>query len=751
MGQETTLPGAVTGALEEYGQLLDEHGITWGEPEISYVKWFARRRVLPPALKRRFWELARRKLARSHPGEPLDLLLTRLAEPDYDVLLRDALGGEVPAHLVALRLTGSGPVVDCVPRAVLDRQEERFPAMARSETETALPVKEERFTMLVDSRWDATCTLAVDGAEHVVAPRGAWLTDIDADSTVTVDGIPVHLGGLTRTAAAAALRVRTGFPCRWSVVDADGQGWFPAGAERRHDFHGRPYFHGDDVVLPVPAEPLTVTVTRGMEYGESTVEVKPQVGEERLVELTPRRIYDAAALGWYGGDMHVHLNWAGDVVGRPDDAAKAQHGEDLHVLNLVAGNVSGARVYDREALGEWAGADLPWSDATHLAMMGVEYRNDLLGHVYAFGPLAPPDRFHTGFEGDADWPPNAEGLRELRVLGALLGYSHPYHDPIGDGDPPDRVVWPVPRNCSARELVADAALGLVDSLDVINHASIASTAAVYRRLIGAGNRLAVTAGTDSMISFTRADNQSNPPGWGRVYARVEGRLSAATFTEAVRACRTFATTGPWLELSVEGHGPGAVISACPGDRLTVTATAVGPEVTSVRVRTADGVRAGAERLPAGERWGGEQRSVERWGGERRPVERWGDERWAGAGAGDVRVVGPAADVQARAEEEALSVTVQIEVGQPTYVVAEALCAPHPRTLTDTGYAMTSPVHIDVAGRRVARPADIRWCLDWIDLLEELIKQHARLANRDQLADHQALLRQARTVYQSRLG
>ena len=31
-----------------------------------------------------------------------------------------------------------------------------------------------------------------------------------------------------------------------------------------------------------------------------------------------------------------------------------QHGEDLHVLNLVAGNVSSMRVYDSEALEHWA-------------------------------------------------------------------------------------------------------------------------------------------------------------------------------------------------------------------------------------------------------------------------------------------------------------------------------------------------------------------------------------------------------------
>ncbi|MGP3960394.1 CehA/McbA family metallohydrolase [Nonomuraea sp. 3N208] len=542
--------------------------------------------------------------------------------------------------------------------------------------------------------------VSVDDTERLLGPRGAWLVEVEHDSTIVVAGARVRLDPLLRLTHASRLRLVAGMPCRWSVRGADGSGWFPADVPNRYDYHGRPYFHGDDLLVEVPALPLTITVARGMEYGEASLDLTPDPGLEHLIRLTPERIYDAPARGWYGADMHVHLNWAGDHVGMPADAAAAQHGEDLHVLNLLAGNVSGRRVYDREALEYWTCEDLPWSDATHIARMGVEYRNDLLGHIYAFAPRAAPRRFHTGFDGDSDWPPNADGLRELRGLGALVGYSHPFRTPIADGTPPKGVVSPVPRNCAARELVADAALGLVDSLDVLTHASIPSTAAVYRRLIGAGNRLAVTAGTDAMISFTRSHNQSNPPGWARVYAQVDGELTARSFAAAVRAGRTFATTGPWLELTVDGHGPGHVIRARAGDRVTVTAAAIGPEVAAVRIRTADGVRAGAERLPGG--------------------------------------------------DEPLTVTADIRVDAPTYIVAEVLCHPHPRTLTTTGYALTSPVYVDLDGRQVARREDVLWCLEWLDLLEDLIKQHARLAGPLQFGDHVSLLEQARAVYRARL-
>ncbi|MFG2074517.1 CehA/McbA family metallohydrolase [Nonomuraea maritima] len=722
MGAESTLPDRVAGALEQYGRLLDEHGITWGEPELHYVKFFARRRVLPPALFDRFWELVLKAVAENHPGELPDQLAARLAEPDYDRVLRDTLDGELPGHLVAVRVEPGEVVLEGAPRTVLLPWGKAGPtAAARDDGQnsdgavtwrpTAAPAVRlpgrgnERISLLIDSRREGPCAVSVDGELRLLDPYGAWLVEVDRDGSVVVDGVAVRLETMLRPIASARLRLVAGAPCRWSVVDADHGGWFPPGVPARHDYHGRPYFHGDDLVLEVPCAPLTVTATRGMEYGEATLEIVPVPGREQRVELTPPRLYDAAARGWYGGDLHVHLNAAGDVVAVPADAAAAQHGEDLHVLNLLAGNVSGSRVYDREALEHWSDEDLPWSDATHVARMGVEYRNDLLGHVHAFAPRSAPTRYHTGFDGDADWPPNADALRELRALGALVGYSHPFRARIGDGDPPRRAVPPAPRDCAARELVADAALGLVDSVDVITHASIPSTAAVYRRLIGAGNRLAVTAGTDATISFTRSHNRSNPPGWARVYAQVEGELTARSFAAAVRAGRTFATTGPWLELSVEGHGPGDVIHARPGDRLTVTATAVGPEVAAVRIRTADGVRAGAERLL---------------------VDR---------GPGDDR----------------LTVSAELRLDEPTYVIAEVLCDPHPRTLTATGYALTSPVYVDVAGRRVARPGDVLWCLEWLDLLEGLIRQHARLVAPYQFGDHVCLLQQARAVYRGRLG
>ncbi|WP_067480675.1 CehA/McbA family metallohydrolase [Actinomadura hibisca] len=677
MCDETELPPSVRQALDDYRELLARHGPTWGEDPVPYVRQIETSAFVLD--EHRFHLTCLQHVLDREPGATAERFDDLIRELDMHEVIRDALDGEVPDNVAALRVTPGGVSLEVGARAVLD----------------GAPL---RAHLLLDSSRDQPVTVHIDGSVYVVSAGGALLVPVTSESRVAVDRVPVPLDALTRAAPAARLRLRAGFPCRWSVRGENGQGWYPEGAPHRIDAHRRPYFHGDDLVLDVPAEPLTVTVTRGMEYGTEERAVTPEAGTETLVELTPRRLYDAAARGWYGGDMHVHMNWSGDTVGTPAHAAAVQHGEDLHVLNLVAGNVSSERVYDREALEHWAGRDLPWSDASHVARLGVEYRNDLLGHLYAFGVAAPPGRYHTGFLGTVDWPPNAEGCRELRALGAVMGYSHPFHVPFDD-DAPAAAALTAGRNCSARELVAGAALGLVDSLDVLNHSSVQATAVVYRRLLGAGCRLAVTAGTDAMLSFARRGNQSSPPGWERVYARVDGPLTAASFADAIRAGRTFATTGPWLELEVTdpsgAYGPGDVLDLAAGDTVTVTARSVGPEVLTVQLRTADGVLAEG---PPGE------------------------------------------------------VTAELTVGDPTYVVAVATGPAHPRALHYGGaFAHTSPVRLDVAGASVARPADVRWCLDFLDGLETMIREHGRLDTERQLADHLDLIDAARAVYRSRLA
>jgi hypothetical protein len=144
----------------------------------------------------------------------------------------------------------------------------------------------------------------------------------------------------------------------------------------------------------------------------------------------------------------------------------------------------------------------------------------------------------------------------------------------------------------ARKLVADAALGVVDSVDLLgpNHAE--GTTLLYHHLLSCGLRLAATAGTDVWLSFSTGPLISDPRGWARVYADLRGApLSVAAFQEAIRVGRTLATTGPWIEISAAGCGPGDVVTAEAGTAVAVRVTCTGLGVENLQLVGPDGVLA----------------------------------------------------------------------------------------------------------------------------------------------------------------
>ena len=226
----------------------------------------------------------------------------------------------------------------------------------------------------------------------------------------------------------------------------------------------------------------------------------------------------------------------------------------------------------------------------------------------------------------------------------------------------------MPRSVEARELVADAALGLVDSVDVISPFDHEGAAFLYHRLLSCGLRLAATAGTDVFLSFsprrrwrrTRPVGAASTPTW-------ETALSVEAFQDAVRAGRTIVTNGPWLTIDVDGHGPGDVLDRPDGSLVTVTVTTDGPGVERIAIVGPDGVH----------------------------LERTGERE----------------------------VRADLTLDGPTWIAAIVRGGAHPVTFDAGVFAHTSPVYVDVAGQRVARRADATWCLSLLDRLQAFAAEH----------------------------
>lgn len=665
---ELLAPPGIAAELAAYRQRLAERGVDWDD------EWPAAAPVLFDCM--RF--ASRTELMQAWGAGP---------EAGWEGALLRCLPEQLPAGLVVARV---GP-------AAIELEQGARP--------WALPGRTSTVSLLMDSRCEVDLKVDVNGVVVELDAGAARLVQVALSHDVSWLRISAPEAGLdARTEAVepvgkAVLVLESDNVVRWSVEDDRQGGWYPDGEAEMRDCWERPWFHARSVRVDVPVVPLRISAARGLEYYAEHRELRLEAGSEVALTLNPRRRIDPAARGWYGGDLHVHMNYSGESVREPHDVARMQMGEGLHLMNLVAGNMTTSLVYDRASFEHFLGQDLPWSAEDQVARWGVEYRNDLLGHFHALAPAAVPTRYHTGHRRSDlphDWPPNASACQEMRDAGATVGYTHPVFVPMEGDDPSAVFVDERSHSVEARELVADAALGLVDSVDLLGPSHAEGTARLYRRLLGCGFHLAATVGTDVQLSRTRAGLFSNPPGWGRGYAYLgAARLDVAAYQEAVRACRTIATNGPWIELCVAGEGPGSVLDGAAGRQVDVRVDCNGP------------------------------------------------------GVEDLELVGPSgvvASVSCDPVREGHVLECSVVITEPTWIVAIARGGPHPDCLGEHVFAHTSPVWADVDGRSVARAVDAKWCLDWLDRFEGLCRRKGSFADDGQLAELVAVIDAARAVY-----
>ena len=120
------------------------------------------------------------------------------------------------------------------------------------------------------------------------------------------------------------------------------------------------------------------------------------------------------------------------------------------------------------------------------------------------------------------------------------------------------------------EIAADIVAGKIDALETQALAPGLDDPAVleWYRYLDLGYRLPIVAGTDKMSAEV-------PVGAVRAYTHLltDEALTFDGWAAAVRAGRTFVTSGPILELAVDGHEPGDVIRLRSAGRVEVSARA----------------------------------------------------------------------------------------------------------------------------------------------------------------------------------
>jgi hypothetical protein len=270
-----------------------------------------------------------------------------------------------------------------------------------------------------------------------------------------------------------------------------------------------------------------------------------EVGLNRTTveRVTLTRLMNLPASGWWGGDLHVHMNYGGAYRNTPAHLKRQAQAEGLHVVeNLIVNKEQ--RVPD---IAYWRPGTDPVSDRTFLLAHGEEFHTSWWGHSALIGLkeyfVMPNYAGYANTAAASLVPMNNQVFELARAQGALTGYVHPFDtrpDPFNRAEP---VRYEMPIN---------VALGTVDYFEVMGFSDHLITSEFWYRLLNTGFRLPAAAGTDAFPNYA---SLRGPPGLVRVYARSGPVLEHGSWLEAIRAGRTFVTNGPLLGLGARVDRP----------------------------------------------------------------------------------------------------------------------------------------------------------------------------------------------------
>jgi hypothetical protein len=358
--------------------------------------------------------------------------------------------------------------------------------------------------------------------------------------TVTIESLPTP----TRRVDVELVDARTGepVPARVRFVAPDGR-YLPPLGHRDEINPGLNEDAGADVVLggaayayvpgrfPIvlPTGDMEVEVVRG--FGCRPLRTTVGVDGGRAPIVLPLEPVDGpAGDGWVAIDCHVHFI-------SPTAALLQAQAEGVAIVNLLAT--------------QWGDhhtsvTDLPVTVVAdrageHLVVMGSENRQNMLGHIGLLGAS------HAVLPMASAGPPEARMGDPLEWLMADWADAAHAQDGLAVA-----VHFPLPY----AEVAADIVSGRIDAIELQALAPGADGPSVreWYRFLRCGYRLPVVGGTDKMSAEV-------PLGAIRTYARLDPDvpLSFGAWADAVRAGRTFVSSGAFVDLRVEGCGPGDTV------------------------------------------------------------------------------------------------------------------------------------------------------------------------------------------------
>jgi hypothetical protein len=349
-----------------------------------------------------------------------------------------------------------------------------------------------------------------------------------------------------------------------------------------------------EATLQLPPGRYRVTASRGPEWTLDVRVVELAPGGEAALEAALRRLIDPG--DHVACDFHVH------AAPSPDSEVDLR----TRVASLAAEGVRFAVATDHNHVTDYGEAVAALGLSGFGTAPGVEVSTwePSFGHFNAW-PLTPDPADRRGGAPRFSATTPAALFAALHALGpdVLVQVNHPRLDEhIGYFD---HVGFDPQRGRAAR---TDASFDF-DAVEVWNGYELAAPEALdanlrdWMALLARGHRVVATGNSDSH------DVDTHAAGYPRTYVRVAGGAvdDPVRVARALRAGRAFVTSGPFLEVRVDGRGPGATVHTDGVARLEVVVR-LPAWMTLDRVQVwLGGARVADEALPRGRVQGGLRR------------------------------------------------------------------------------------------------------------------------------------------------
>ncbi len=291
-------------------------------------------------------------------------------------------------------------------------------------------------------------------------------------------------------------------------------------------------------------------LSKGYEYTPQSHEIEVKAGRRNRITADMERWIDMPSRGWYSSDDHIHVRRS---PGENRSILRWIAAEDIHVGNILQMGDFWHYVYAQYG---WGATGRYQEGRTILSPGQEEPRTPEFGHTISLGA----DDFVRFRD---DYYSYGRLFDRVHDLGGISGFAHQGHSFHG-----------------YRGMTVTVLSGKIDFLELAQFC--VSEGPIYTehyyRFLDLGFRITALAGSDfpwcgrrEMGSRRRLSQIGN----ARFYTYVGEDLTFERWLAAVKAGHTFATTGPILDLKVNGQLPGSLVEVSRGDSVRIEATAYG--------------------------------------------------------------------------------------------------------------------------------------------------------------------------------